>query len=63
MASRTAVSTPPTILERLRSQGDVYLAGSLIGFMAIMVIPLPAPALDIQLSLSVSMSLLVLLVT
>ena len=51
------------VFGRLRSAGDVYLAGALAAFLVIMVLPLPALALDLLLALSISVGLLILLVT
>ena len=62
MASR-ARNGPTTVLDRLRNQGDVYLAAALVAFLVIMVLPMPAPALDMLLSVSISTSLLILLTT
>ncbi|MGB0640629.1 MAG: FHIPEP family type III secretion protein, partial [Myxococcota bacterium] len=50
-------------MDRLRNQGDVITAMSLMAFMVIMVIPMPPLAMDMFLSISIAVALLVLLVT
>ncbi len=63
MAQPARTNTIPQLLERLRTQGDVLLAGALAAFLVIMVVPLPALALDMLLAVSISVGLLILLVT
>ena len=59
----TSASENPTLMDRLRNQGDVITAMSLMAFMVIMVIPMPPLAMDMFLSISIAVALLVLLVT
>ncbi len=58
-----AQAAQPTILDRLRGQGDVYTAIMLMAFMVIMVFPVPPLAMDMLLSISIMLALLILLVT
>ncbi len=53
----------PTVMDRIREQGDVLLAALLLSFLVIMVIPLPAFILDMLLSLSLGVALLIMLTT
>ena len=52
-----------TILDRLRGQGDVWVAAGIFGLLAIMVVPLPTPVMDMLLALSLSLGILTMLVT
>jgi len=53
--------SPPTIIDRIRDQGDFVLAGGVIGLVGIMLIPLPPFLLDLLLSTSIALSLLLFL--
>ena len=59
----TSATQNISIIDRLRSQGDLVTAMALMAFMVIMVVPMPALAMDMFLALSITVSLLVLLVT
>ena len=59
----TSASENPSLFDRLKNQGDLLTAMSLMAFMVIMVVPLPPLAMDMFLALSITVSLLVLLVT
>jgi flagellar biosynthesis protein FlhA len=59
-----AATNPITAtLERLRQQGDVWVAAGIFGLLIIMVVPLPTPIMDMLLALSLSLSILTMLVT
>jgi flagellar biosynthesis protein FlhA len=62
MAS-SAPSQLPSIVARVRDQGDIVLSVLMASFLIIMVMPLPPLALDMLLAISISGSLLVLLTT
>jgi flagellar biosynthesis protein FlhA len=51
------------ILQRLKHQGDVWVAAGIFGLLIIMVVPLPTPVMDMLLALSLSLSILTMLVT
>jgi flagellar biosynthesis protein FlhA len=61
------VAAPPNpieqALQRLKQQGDVWVAAGIFGLLAIMVVPLPTPVMDMLLSLSLSLGILTMLVT
>jgi flagellar biosynthesis protein FlhA len=61
-ASRTSAGAP-TVWARLRGLGDVWLAGALIAFLVIMVVPLSAFVLDLLLAISIAIAFLVMLTT
>lgn len=64
MATRPAqTSALDGLLDRLRGFGDLYLAGALVAFLIIMVVPLSPFVLDMMLAISISVSLLVMLTT
>jgi flagellar biosynthesis protein FlhA len=52
---------PPTIVDRIRDQGDFVLAGGVIGLVGIMLVPLPPFLLDLLLSSSIALALLLFL--
>ncbi len=59
-----AANNPITAtLERLRGQGDIWVAAGIFGLLAIMVVPLPTAVMDMLLALSISLSILTMLVT
>jgi flagellar biosynthesis protein FlhA len=58
----TATSTS-TIIDKIRSSGDIFTALLLMSFMVIMVAPVPPLAMDMLLAISIMLALLVLLVT
>lgn len=51
------------LVDRVRGQGDIALAVSLVAFLVIMIVPMPATVLDLLLTVSISTSLLILLTT
>ncbi len=51
------------LVNRIRGQGDVFLAVALGAFLVIMIVPMPATILDLLLTVSISTSLLILLTT
>ena len=59
----TAPSQTPTFLQRIQSNGDYLLAGSVLGLLIIMLAPMPAWLLDILLAGSIGLSLLLFLTT
>jgi flagellar biosynthesis protein FlhA len=59
----TSATRNLSIIDRLREQGDIVTAISLMAFIVIMVVPLPPIAMDMFLAMSITVSLLVLLVT
>ena len=52
-----------SVIERLKSFSDLYLAAALVAFLIIMVVPLSPFVLDMMLAVSISISLLVMLTT
>ncbi|MFT4980088.1 MAG: flagellar biosynthesis protein FlhA, partial [Myxococcota bacterium] len=59
----TTLSSQPTLLERLKGQGDLLTTGALLSFLVIMIIPLPPVIMDFLLACSIASALLMLLVT
>ena len=59
----TAQNPAIEILNRLRNQGDIWVAAGIFGLLAIMIVPLPTVLMDLLLALSISISILTMLVT
>ncbi|MEN9785843.1 MAG: flagellar biosynthesis protein FlhA [Pseudomonadota bacterium] len=58
-----ASAAPSALLQRVRANGDVALAGGVFGMLAILMVPLPPLVLDVLLAMSITVSLLVFLVS
>jgi flagellar biosynthesis protein FlhA len=59
----SSAAAQPSILDRLRDQGDIATTLLLMAFMVIMVVPLPPIVMDMLLAISIMLALLTLLVT
>ena len=63
MASRSDSKDQPALWRWIREQRDVAVAGAMIAFLVIMVLPLPPFVLDLLLAFSIATSLLIFLIT
>ncbi len=63
MASKSDSKDQPGLMKWAREQRDVAVAGAMISFLVIMVLPLPPFILDLLLAFSIATSLLIFLIT
>ena len=54
---------PPTLYERIKAMGEIWIAIGLFDLLTIMVVPMPPWVMDMLLATSISAALLMLLVT